>query len=463
MSVAKSPHLRHFGDDSSAGVAADGAVRLARRGPGAADRRARAGGRRRAGADRHSRSRLRRARRDARARSSSASPANAPTGTISRRRRSRTGQSRSSSERQLDLAGAAARRRGLARGDGACGRRVLRAADLGADRRGRHRHGREDDDRVSALRRPRRRRAPARPARHDRDPRERRAAPGHPDDRRGDRPPAPVPRDARRGRPQLRDGGDLARLGAPAARPRPLRRPRVHEPRPGPPRLPRGHGGLLRREAPAVPGGPRRRRPSTSAIHTGRRLAEELRERGTPLLTYGLTDDAEIRPDDGRRATRSSSAASTSRTSSARSRPRACSACPTRRSRRGIASVTGVPGRFQSVDEGQDFAVIVDYAHKPGALENVLRTARELAGGPADHRLRLRRRPGPRQAAGDGADRDRALRRRDRHLGQPAQRGSAGDHRGDPGRRDAASRRSSPTARGRSGGRSSWPGPATSS
>ena len=32
----------------------------------------------------------------------------------------------------------------------------------------------------------------------------------------------------------------------------------------------------------------------------GRRLADELRERGTPLLTYGLTDDAEIRPADSR-------------------------------------------------------------------------------------------------------------------------------------------------------------------
>jgi UDP-N-acetylmuramoyl-L-alanyl-D-glutamate--2,6-diaminopimelate ligase len=48
---------------------------------------------------------------------------------------------------------------------------------------------------------------------------------------------------------------------------------------------------------------------------------------------------------------------------------------------RGIASVGGVPGRFQGVDGGQDFAVIVDYAHKPAALENVLRTARELADG----------------------------------------------------------------------------------
>ena len=40
----------------------------------------------------------------------------------------------------------------------------------------------------------------------------------------------------------------------------------------------------------------------------------------------------------------------------------------------------GVPGRFEPVAEGQDFAVIVDYAHKPDALDNVLRTARELAG-----------------------------------------------------------------------------------
>jgi UDP-N-acetylmuramoyl-L-alanyl-D-glutamate--2,6-diaminopimelate ligase len=48
---------------------------------------------------------------------------------------------------------------------------------------------------------------------------------------------------------------------------------------------------------------------------------------------------------------------------------------------RGIESVRGVPGRFESVDEGQPFAVIVDYAHKPGALENVLRAARDLARG----------------------------------------------------------------------------------
>jgi UDP-N-acetylmuramoyl-L-alanyl-D-glutamate--2,6-diaminopimelate ligase len=49
--------------------------------------------------------------------------------------------------------------------------------------------------------------------------------------------------------------------------------------------------------------------------------------------------------------------------------------------RQGIESVEGVPGRFESVDEGQPFTVLVDYSHKPGALENVLRTARELTRG----------------------------------------------------------------------------------
>jgi UDP-N-acetylmuramoyl-L-alanyl-D-glutamate--2,6-diaminopimelate ligase len=39
-----------------------------------------------------------------------------------------------------------------------------------------------------------------------------------------------------------------------------------------------------------------------------------------------------------------------------------------------------VPGRFEPVVEGQPFAVLVDYAHTPDSLENVLRAARELAG-----------------------------------------------------------------------------------
>jgi UDP-N-acetylmuramoyl-L-alanyl-D-glutamate--2,6-diaminopimelate ligase len=48
---------------------------------------------------------------------------------------------------------------------------------------------------------------------------------------------------------------------------------------------------------------------------------------------------------------------------------------------RAVAAAGRVPGRFEPVDEGQGFAVVVDYAHTPDSLENVLREARELAEG----------------------------------------------------------------------------------
>src|SRR5947209_1702040 len=48
---------------------------------------------------------------------------------------------------------------------------------------------------------------------------------------------------------------------------------------------------------------------------------------------------------------------------------------------RGPEAVRGVPGRFESVDEGQPFEVIVDYSHTPDSLENALRAARDLAAG----------------------------------------------------------------------------------
>jgi UDP-N-acetylmuramoyl-L-alanyl-D-glutamate--2,6-diaminopimelate ligase len=44
-----------------------------------------------------------------------------------------------------------------------------------------------------------------------------------------------------------------------------------------------------------------------------------------------------------------------------------------------------VPGRFEAVDGGQDFAVLVDYAHTPDSLENVLGAARELTGAGGAH------------------------------------------------------------------------------
>ncbi len=46
-----------------------------------------------------------------------------------------------------------------------------------------------------------------------------------------------------------------------------------------------------------------------------------------------------------------------------------------------LESITGVPGRFEKIEEGQDFTVIVDYAHTPDGLENVLGTVKEFARG----------------------------------------------------------------------------------
>jgi UDP-N-acetylmuramoyl-L-alanyl-D-glutamate--2,6-diaminopimelate ligase len=126
----------------------------------------------------------------------------------------------------------------------------------------------------------------------------------------------------------------------------------------------------------------------------GRRLAEELRAAGTPLVTFGFADEAEIRPEslDLSAAVTTLTAGGISLRTRLLGRFNVENVLGTIAAARllgiaddavatGIESVGGVPGRFETLDEGQPFAVVVDYSHKPGALENVLRAARELAAG----------------------------------------------------------------------------------
>ena len=70
----------------------------------------------------------------------------------------------------------------------------------------------------------------------------------------------------------------------------------------------------------------------------------------------------------------------------------------------GLERGVRVPGRFEPVEQGQDFGVLVDYAHTPDSLENVLAAARELisSGVPQGGRLLC--------VFGAGGDRDRGKR-----------------------------------------------------
>jgi UDP-N-acetylmuramoyl-L-alanyl-D-glutamate--2,6-diaminopimelate ligase len=78
----------------------------------------------------------------------------------------------------------------------------------------------------------------------------------------------------------------------------------------------------------------------------------------------------------------------------------------------GAASLDFVPGRFQSVDCGQDFAVVVDYAHTDDALRNIIAVAREFVNKGGGRVITL---------FGCGGDRDRSKRPL---MGQAAGSGS---------------------------------------
>lgn len=63
-----------------------------------------------------------------------------------------------------------------------------------------------------------------------------------------------------------------------------------------------------------------------------------------------------------------------------------------------LEDIVGVDGRFERVDVGQDYAVIVDYAHTPDSLENVLQTIEQFA----EQKIYV--------VVGTGGDRDRTKR-----------------------------------------------------
>jgi UDP-N-acetylmuramoyl-L-alanyl-D-glutamate--2,6-diaminopimelate ligase len=126
----------------------------------------------------------------------------------------------------------------------------------------------------------------------------------------------------------------------------------------------------------------------------GRRLAEELASLEAPLLTFGLAAEAELRPADLSISGAGASFSADGLPIRLRLHGRfnvenalgAIAAgrllrIPGEQIVRGIEHLAGVPGRFEAVDEGQPFTVLVDYAHTPEALRTVLEAAREIAAG----------------------------------------------------------------------------------
>ena len=157
---------------------------------------------------------------------------------------------------------------------------------------------------------------------------------------------------------------------------------RIHEPQPGPPGLPRNAGTVLRGEALFVTGEPPPAALNTDDPH-GRRLAVELRALGHErVITFGFGPEADIRAEElelSRDGTQLTAAGIPLR-------PRLLGRfnvenvlaavavarlleLPDEAIARGVESVRGIPGRFEVVEEGQPFSVIVDYAHTPDSLE----------------------------------------------------------------------------------------------
>lgn len=150
-----------------------------------------------------------------------------------------------------------------------------------------------------------------------------------------------------------------------------------------------------------VAGAPAKSGPQGVAINADDRAGAEMAaavEGRVPILRYGLKAEADVRADDIRLLVDGAEFAVT--------HPGGRQACRLRLSGRfnvynalgafsagllaeaapdaiaeALAAVPGVPGRLELVPGSQGFTVLVDYAHTPDGLENVLRAAREIATG----------------------------------------------------------------------------------
>jgi UDP-N-acetylmuramoyl-L-alanyl-D-glutamate--2,6-diaminopimelate ligase len=162
-----------------------------------------------------------------------------------------------------------------------------------------------------------------------------------------------------------------------------------------------------------------RERAGAAAVNIDDRYGALLKERATiPTLGFGLSEDADVRALD----VELESSGSTFLLSSSHGESKIqtwlagpfnisnCLAAATVALQAGIdieavaAGITNlhaVPGRFESVDRGQPFSVIVDYAHTPDSLDNVLAASRRLATASGGRLIAV---------FGAGGDRDRGKR-----------------------------------------------------
>jgi UDP-N-acetylmuramoyl-L-alanyl-D-glutamate--2,6-diaminopimelate ligase len=139
----------------------------------------------------------------------------------------------------------------------------------------------------------------------------------------------------------------------------------------------------------------------------GRSLAEELRALGEEPIEFSLADVAELEISPAGSRLRFGELALTTRLRGRFNVENVLGAVAAARIlgvedraiATGVEHLAGVPGRFEAVDEGQPFAVLVDYSHTPAALESLLGEARTLASS----RLLC--------VFGCGGDRDRGKRR----------------------------------------------------